>query len=174
MWALIQHDYLYGEDLIATKYQTATIWWTKMIQLTVWTQVLKLWDSYTEELDGSTLQHCTNHQCNKLVTKICQYCHCCNELLVSDQKWLMDDPSQFIHTVTLPSLHNWLNIYKPVLTESFKLAQAVTTSNIQLVLTSYFTPVSSKPIKPRCLPPKTNYDLIFKKCSQQPTRKLFP
>ena len=112
-----------------------------MIRL-MWTQCLKLWDQHSTKLDGTTLQYRTQCQRDKLVTKIRQLHFRHNELLVADRKWLMDDPSTFLQTAKLNTLCNWINIYKPVLTECFRLAKAATTSNT-LPLTIYFLSTES-------------------------------
>ena len=58
----------------------------------LWKHCLQLWSQYFSEHNGETPALCLACQHNKLVTKICQYHLCWNELLAADRKWLMDNP----------------------------------------------------------------------------------
>ena len=125
MWAKIQDDYLASQHL-HTKHQLGQIWWTNIVAI-IWKHCLTLWFQYSYKHNGETSALCLACQHDKLVTCIKHlYLHQ-NELLTTDRKWLMDNPSAFLCKACLLSLKSWLHIYKPNVLECLRISKATAT-----------------------------------------------
>jgi hypothetical protein len=138
-WIKLQDQYLQANG-ISNPNTTGTLWVTRMITV-IWRQFFTMWEQRNLKVHGHDLATRTKAQRKRLATEFRFLQSKQNEVLQTNRELFIgstdDDVEIFIETASPKYIQNWLAIWKPVILDSAKAAQAYAISSVP-PLTTYF------------------------------------
>jgi hypothetical protein len=174
-WARLQDSHL-REIKAHSNSKTGTLW-TSNIITTVWKTFFTMWEARNAVVHGADSS--TRHKKRRDHAAIAlRHLHTkCDDVLATDRSlFISESPdvlNHWVNTHTATYIENWLKIWKPVILDSAKAAQAFAIRSVR-PLQEYFAPTytpkgSRRPPKPRY---KSNSHTVHDR--QKPRKKKQP
>jgi hypothetical protein len=155
-WARLQDNHL--RDIKAlSNFKSGTLWTTTIIT-TTWKSFFTMWEARNAVVHGADTS--TRQQARRDHAAISlRHLHTKqDDVLATDRKLFISDCPKaldhWVNTHTATYIENWLKIWKPVIIDSAKAAQAFAIKSV-LPLREYFSPTYTPPSSRR--PPKPRY-----------------
>jgi hypothetical protein len=155
-WARMQNLHLRKINACSNS-NTGTLW-TKNIITTVWKTFFIMWEARNSVVHGDDPGTHKKARREHAALSIHHLHSKRDEVLATDTNLFISDTTEgldhWVNTHTATYVENWLKIWKPVLLDSAKAAQAFTTCSVR-PLREYFSPIYTPPTSRR--PPKPRY-----------------
>jgi hypothetical protein len=154
-WTRLQDSHLLQIGS-TTNCKTGTLWATNIIT-TIWKELFLMWETRNQAVHGKDSESRQKARIRRATIELRHLHKKRNTVLATDRDLFLgendNDLTQWIQTHSATHIENWLRVWKPVLVDSVKAAQAFALQSVR-PLREYFQttrkpPQSRRPPKPR-------------------------